>query len=143
MIIGQYKSKLTDKDRISVPKKFRRELGNELIVARWYESCLVVVGKEGWKQLLARLSGDTRMIISPVRDLDRFILGSAFEVNLDKQGRFILPEILLRYADIKTEVVFVGLQDRVEIWSERNWNELEERAEKKASIAIEKIAKIK
>lgn len=141
MLIGQYTSKLTDKDRISIPKKFREELGDELIVAKWYENCLVLVSKKSWKKLLKRLIGVTKLAISPVRDIDRFILGSAFEAKPDKQGRFIVPETLLGYAEIESEVVFVGLSDRVEIWSQEKWRELEESAEEKASQAIEKIAK--
>jgi MraZ protein len=141
MLIGQFTSKLTDKDRISVPKKFRAELGEEMIVARWYERCLVLVSKDGWRQLLNRLSGATGPIVSPVRDIDRFVLGMAFEINLDKQGRFIVPDVLMTYADIKNEVVFVGLGDRVELWAQEKWKELEKVAGEKAEKAIEKMAR--
>ncbi len=141
MIIGQYSSKLTDKDRVSVPKKFRIEFGDSLVVARWYESCLILVSEEMWNSFLERLGVDTKLLILPVRDIDRFVLGSAYEVSLDKQGRFIVPEILKTYADIKSEVVFVGLKDKIEIWSRDKWDEKESSAEKKASDAIERIAK--
>jgi len=141
MLVGQYTSKLTDKDRVSVPKKFREELGTELILAKWYENCLVLVDKDNWRKLIRKLIGITKLVISPVRDIDRFILGSAYDLKLDKQGRFIVPEKLLEYAEIKDEVVFVGLNDRVEIWSQDNWRQLEEGAEERASLAVEKIAK--
>lgn len=140
MLIGQFDSKLTDKDRISVPKKIRQELGDDLIVARWYENCLVMVSVDNWSKLLGRLVGQNNLITSPVRDIDRFILAGAFEMRLDNQGRFVVPEILKTYADIKTEVTFVGLADRVEIWSSQKWLELEKASENKAAIAIEKIA---
>jgi MraZ protein len=140
MLIGQYTSKLTDKDRISVPKRVRLELGKEMIVAKWYEHCLVLVSKETWDDLLKRLVGEPGLIISAVRDIYRFILGSAFEVKLDRQGRFILPKVLLGYASVKAEVVFVGLGDRVEIWAIEKWNELEKTIEERAWKAIEKIA---
>ena len=141
MLIGQHTSKLTDKNRISVPKKFREELGSEMIIAKWYEECLVLVSRENWQKLVRRLIGDARIIISPVRDIDRFIFGSAFEADLDNQGRFVLSESLINYARIETEVVFVGLGNRVEIGSAEAWKEVEEIAEKKASKAIETIAK--
>lgn len=143
MLIGQFRSKLTDKDRIAIPKKFRNELGDELILARWYENCLVLVSKEGWESLLKRLIGKTKLVTSPVRDIDRFVLASAFEIKLDKQGRFVVPEILVNYANIGAEVVFVGLGDRVEVWSAANWNEIEKASQEKASLAIEKIARQK
>lgn len=141
MLIGQYTSKLTDKDRISVPKIIRKELGGEMIVARWYEKCLVLVSKEAWQNLLKRLVGEPGLVISPVRDIDRFVSASAFEVKLDRQGRFILPKLLLDYAAVKTEVVFVGLGDRVEIWAAEAWDELEKTIEEKALEAIEDISK--
>ena len=143
MLVGQYVSKLTDKDRIAIPKKFREEFGQRLILARWYESCLVLVSKDSWEKLLIRLIGKTKLVTSPVRDIDRFILGSAFEIGLDKQGRFVIPEILMNYANIRTEVVFVGLGDRIEVWSSTKWDELEKGSLEKASQAIEKIAREK
>lgn len=143
MLIGQYESKLTDKERISVPKKIREDLGDELIIARWYEKCLVLVSTETWKDLLHRLTGKTKLVISPVRDIDRFIFGSAFETKLDNQGRFVLPGPLKDYAGIKDEVVFVGLGDRVEIWDSVEWKKLESEVEEKAAKAIEHLAKKK
>ena len=116
MIIGQYRSKLTENNRVAVPKRFRKELGHELVIAKWYESCLVMVDKKGWKKLLERLVGRTNLIISPVRDIDRFVLASAFDVILDSQGRFVLPDVLGEYADIKIDVGFLGVGDRIEIW---------------------------
>lgn len=141
MLIGQYKSKLTDKDRISVPKKIRLELGEKLIIARWYESCLVLVSQEGWDKLTKRIMGKLDLVVLPVRDIDRFILGAAYEVELDKQGRFIVPDILKQFASITDEVTFVGLGDRVEIWATSVWQEFEETSEKRAARAIEEIAK--
>lgn len=141
MLIGQYTSKLTDKNRVAVPKRFREELGEEMIVAKWYENCLVLVSKEGWQDLTRRLTGRLRIIISPVRDVERFFLASSFEVDLDSQGRFVIPEILLTYAEVSSEVVFIGLGDRVEIWPQNKWSEFEKTAEQKASSAIELIAK--
>lgn len=143
MLIGQYASKLTDKNRISVPRKFRNELGKSLIVARWYENCLVLVSDEYWEGFLQRLSGISGSITSPVRKVDRFILGSAYEVKLDNQGRFVVPDTLLDYAGIKGEVVFIGLRDRIEIWANESWKEIEATIQKEASEAIERIAKEK
>ncbi|MBN1169200.1 hypothetical protein JXA63_04900 [Candidatus Woesebacteria bacterium] len=143
MLIGQYKSKLTDKDRISVPKKIREELGDDLVLARWYENCLILVSKEGWENLLERLTGGKGLITSPVRDIDRFILASGFEVELDSQGRFVLPELLKEHASIEVEAVFLALGDRVEIWSADKWFEQEQNIQLKADEAIEKIEKRK
>lgn len=140
MLIGQYISKLTDKNRLSVPKKFRQEIGDDIIIAKWYEGCLVIVSKENWNRLKKRLIGETGLITSPVRDIDRFVLGSAFEISLDDQGRFVILDNLMNYADITDEVVFVGLEDRIEIWSANKWRDIEKSAMKKATAALEEIA---
>lgn len=141
MIIGQYYSKLTDKSRLSIPKKFRKEIGDDLVIARWYESCLVLVAKNDWEKLIRKLTGGGKIVTSKVRDIDRFISGLAYEVGLDKQGRFIVPDKLLVHSGIEDEAVFVGLKDRIEIWSRQNWEELEKRVDEKATEAIEQIAK--
>ncbi len=140
MLLGQYTSKLTEKYRISVPKKFREGLGEELIIAKWYENCLVLISKDNFDNLKLKLTGEKKLVISTIRDIDRFILGSAFEIRLDKQGRFIVPEILMAFAEIENEVTFVGLGDRVEIWSSEKWRELEKGSETKAKQALEEIA---
>lgn len=124
-----------------MPKKIRQELGDEMVVAKWYENCLVLVSREDWQELIKRLTGERGLITSPVRDIDRFIFGSAFEIELDSQGRFVLPEDLISYAEITSEVVFVGLGDRVEVWPTKKWRKLEEGSEKKASKAIDEIAR--
>lgn len=123
MIIGSYSLNLGDKRRVAVPKKFLAELGTKPILAKWYENCLVLVSEEFWDQLLSRLTGGRKTVGIGVRDIERFILGSAFEVEPDRQGRIIIPEILAEYAEFKKEIVFVGLGDRVEIWSKQVWDE--------------------
>lgn len=123
MLIGSYQSNLGDKRRVAVPKKFISELGDRPILAKWYEDCLVLVSDQFWKRLFVRLTGGKQTVSLGVRDIERFILGSAFEVEPDKQGRIIIPEILAEYARFKKEITFVGLDDRIEIWPKEVWDE--------------------
>lgn len=141
MLLGHYITRLTTKGRTSIPAKFRKEIGNRAIVARWYEGCLVVVGIEEWKALLDKLTGKADIITQPVRDTDRFILGSAFEIRLDNQGRFVLPRVLREYASLSDEVVFVGLGDRVEVWSKKSWEDREKYIQEHAGKMIEDLAR--
>ncbi|MCH7729996.1 cell division/cell wall cluster transcriptional repressor MraZ [Patescibacteria group bacterium] len=143
MLIGQYFTKLTEKGRCALPKKFRRQLGDKAIIAKWYEGCLVVVGEKLWEVLLIKLTGKSEIITQPVRDTDRFILGSAFEFTTDSQGRFVIPKVLREYAGLKEEVVFVGLGERVEVWSKGAWSQREDYVQKHASELVEKLAKAK
>ncbi len=141
MLIGQYYTKLTEKGRCALPKKFRGQLGDKAIIAKWYEGCLIVVGKASWVALLTKLTGKSEIITGPVRDTDRFILGSAFEYETDSQGRFVIPKVLRDYAALGEEIVFVGLGNRVEIWSKESWVEREAYIQKHASELVEKLAK--
>ena len=140
MLIGSYTSSLSSKRRTAIPKKFLEILGKEIILAKWYEQCLVIVNKEVWEALLNKLSGKAEIATKPVRDTDRFILGSAYEIKPDSQGRIILPVNLVKYADLKENLIFLGLKDRVEIWNKDVWEEKEKEISAKASEYIEKIA---
>lgn len=140
MLIGNYTSTLSSKRRTAIPKKFLKILGKDLILAKWYEECLVIVDRKVWEALLNKLSGKAEIATKPVRDTDRFILGSAFEINPDAQGRIILPQYLVSYAKLKEDLIYLGLNDRVEIWDKENWMQKEKEISQKASDYIETIA---
>lgn len=140
MLLGHYYVSLTEKNRTAIPKKFREELGNTGIIARWYEGCLVVVSEKNWTSFFNRLTGKSETFTEPVRDTDRFIFGSAFNISLDEQGRFVIPKVLVDYAGLKDQIVFVGLLDRIEIWDKNAWEEREKTVGEKANLLIEKLA---
>lgn len=140
MLIGQYSARLTEKDRLIIPAKFRNELGETIIIAKWYEGCLVVVPSESWEVLLNKLTGESKVLTAPVRETDRFVLGSAYEVKLDSQGRFVVPKVLKEYAKLKEETSFIGLGNRVEIWDLKVWNDRQDSIHKKASDFLEKLS---
>jgi MraZ protein len=140
MLIGQYETTLSAKRRIAIPSNFRRELGKRFIAAKWYEGCLVLVSQDDWQELLNRLTGKKGIITAPVRDTDRFILGSAFELEPDSQGRVIIPALLANYANLKEDIIFIGLGDRVEIWSKSEWKKRESFVASHAAEFVEKMA---
>jgi len=120
MLIGEYEGKLTDKNRLAIPKKFREEFGEGLVLSRGYEGCLILLDKVRWELLKGVI--DTRPVLAlSIRDTKRFILGGAFELELDAQGRFVLPNNLKSYADINDDAIFVGIDDWVEVWSRDRW----------------------
>lgn len=140
MLIGSYQTNLGDKRRVAVPKKFLVELGDKPILAKWYEDCLILVSSEFWQRLFERLTGGRKTISLGVRDIERFILGSAYETEPDRQGRIIIPEILSEYAKFKKELVFVGLVDRVEIWPKEVWDEKSKKLQLSTKEYIEKLS---
>jgi MraZ protein len=132
MLLGHYLTKLGDKNRAAIPAKFRSELGTKVILAQWYENCLVLVSEEKWQKVVSQIT-EKPFFSSPARGTDRFLLGNAFELELDSQGRLVIPPTLCSYAGISTEIAFVGLSNRVEIWALDKWqayqNYLDENAE--------------
>ncbi len=141
MLLGTYPAKFVSGHRIAIPAPFRSDLGTSFILARWYERCLVLINKESWDALYKRIVGKDRLIVAPVRDTERFILSQAFEVFPDFQGRIVIPETLIRYSGFADDIYFIGLGDRIEVWSKRNWEEKEVEVIKKAASYIEDLSK--
>lgn len=141
MLLGTYPAKFAAGHRLAVPSVLRKNLGKTFILARWYEGCLVLIDQEGWNALYKRLVGNERLVITPVRDTERFILAQAFEVTPDDQGRIVIPEILIAYSSFKDDIYFIGVGDRVEIWSKELWETKEKDIVENAASYIEDLAK--
>jgi MraZ protein len=141
MFVGTYLVSVTSGKRTSIPSVFRQKLGNSVILAKWYENCLVLVGTDSWRALLERLTGGEKMIIEPIRQTEHFIFASAYEVEVDEQGRVVLPDRLVSYANLGEQVYFLGIGDRVEIWNRETWDEKEKLVAKEAPGYIEELAK--
>lgn len=121
MLIGQFEGKIGEKKQVALPKKFRDELGERLIITKGFENCLIIVSEENWKTLLEGTEGKP-FTNKATRELQRFLLGNATDVELDGKGRFVIPEYLRNFADIKSEIVFAGIQRFVEIWDKQSWD---------------------
>lgn len=140
MLLGTYQVKVANGRRVFIPAPLRSELGEKYILAKWYEECLVLVAEDSWNALYKRLVGDQKIIVSPIRETERFILGSAYNATPDDQGRIVLPEVLAFYAKLTEQVSFIGLGDRVEIWDSKIWEEKQKSLAKGAFEIIEKLA---
>jgi len=141
MIIGQYKSKVGVKKRVAFPKKFRDEMGENLIVTNGYEGCLVIVDQDRWAKITKEVTGGT-FVDKKIRDSGRFLLGGAHEVELDVQGRFVVPDGLFGFAGISNEIVFLGLVNWVEGWSVDRWKDHQEYVSENSEMIAQDIADI-
>ncbi len=145
MLIGEYSSPLGEKNRLALPKRLRDELNDQLVITRGYERCLILVDQARWQALITDINSRPLLNLT-VRDTKRYLLGGAQTLELDKQGRFVLPESLLEFAHIGTEVTFVAVGEWIEIWDKEKWqaklNYLSEHAadvaDKLASLEVEK-----
>ncbi|MEA3355376.1 MAG: division/cell wall cluster transcriptional repressor MraZ [Patescibacteria group bacterium] len=141
MLLGQYQTKINQKGRVALPVKFKRTLGNKIILTAGYEQSLMIVTQKDWQVVVDRINqGST---LGPTRETDRFLLGNAHEVQLDKQGRFVIPKHLREYADLAFKIVFVGVGNRAEIWNQTNWETYSHGLNKKVKKLGEKLDQTK
>lgn len=110
-------------------------------MTRGYEKCLLVIGDKNWQELLSSVA-EGPFVSRAVRDTTRFLLGNAFEVELDGQGRFVLPEVLRLYAEVKEEAVFLGLGRWVEVWSSAQWSKRQRYLDEEGGKLAERLAEL-
>ena len=114
---GEYHYALDEKGRVVLPPKFRRALGNAVVVTRGLDECVFIYSPQEWARFEKKLRG----LSINKRDLVRFVLASAEDVALDRQGRMMLPAHLRQYARIEREAVVVGVINRLEVWGKDHW----------------------
>ena len=129
------------RNRIAFPKKFREELGNKLIITRGYEGCAILMSPAQWEEMVSDLY-QALSVSESIRDTRRFLLAGASEIELDAQGRFVVPPYLVEYSEIKVEGTFLGLGDWVELWSTDKWEEKRKQVESNSSSIGERLAEI-
>ncbi|OGD63296.1 division/cell wall cluster transcriptional repressor MraZ [Candidatus Beckwithbacteria bacterium RBG_13_42_9] len=122
MFIGNFENNFDlEKGRTALPAKFRRNLGKKVIITAGYEGSLMLVKAEDWEKVVSQIT-QSSFLSNVSRQTERFLLGSAFDVDLDTQGRFIVPLSLRQYAKLGKEIVFVGVGSRIEIWNKLAWS---------------------
>jgi len=139
MLIGNYLTKLDiKKGRTALPKKFRQLLGKKIIITNGYENSLMVISQTSWQKVVGEIVNKP-FLSSSARNIDRFLLGSAFEVKLDNQGRFIIPLSLRKYAHLSQDIIFVGIGNRIEIWDKEKWLKQKQYLQKNIKLISEKL----
>lgn len=141
MFLGEYKHSIDTKKRLSVPSKFRRELGGSIVLTRGLDHSLFLYPREEWERIAQKLSAlpagqaDTRGFV-------RLMLAGAEEIALDALGRILIPEHLRAYARLGSQVVITGVYNRLEVWDEAAWEEYKKKMEKDADTLAEKLGEI-
>ena len=131
MLIGEYLHTLDAKKRLSLPAKFRKEVGKKVVVTRGLDSCLFMFPLATWKEIAGKLQ-TLPMGQADTRGIARFILAGAVETDVDQAGRILIPDFLKEFADLRSRVVLAGVSDRIEIWNDKTWEEYKRRIEKGA-----------
>ncbi len=138
MFIGEYQHNLDDKGRVALPAKFRPMLKDGAVVTRGVDKCLTVYPKKDWLKEAEKISALPKTK-ADARAFSRLTLGGAMALDLDAQGRVVLPEYLRDYATLTKPVVVVGMYDRFEIWSENLWRKFKQQAETSSVAIAEKL----
>lgn len=141
MFLGEYEHSVDIKGRLAVPAKFRPQLEAGLVVTRGFERCLQVYPMEQWQILSERVS-NLSLGAAELRNLRRLLFGNASDMELDKQGRILLPSNLRTYAGIGDNAVVVGMNTYFEIWSKSDWDAAMEAIDEAGSTIAAQMAEI-
>jgi len=142
MFIGEYLHTLDPKNRISLPAKFRKDLGRAVVMTRGLDRCLSVYPKKAWQteaESRAVHAGGT----AAARGLARLFLAGAMEAEVDAAGRVLVPDHLKSFAGLKSKTVIAGVADRIEIWDEKAWKKYTAEIERDADAFAEKVGDAK
>jgi len=141
MFIGEYHHTIDEKGRLAVPVRFRAELAQGAVITRGLDSSLFLFPKEEWDKLANKLA-NLPLGQSNSRAFARLMLAGAMDVELDKQGRLILPEYLRQYAELGKNVVVAGLYNRLEVWGATKWEEYKKITEADAEKIAEQMGEL-
>lgn len=141
MLVGQHKHKLDDKSRLSLPAKFRKELGKTVVLTHGLDRCVFVYPTSQWEKFSEAI-GELSMGQADSRAFTRFMLSGAVDVDLDKNGRILIPDHLRSHAGLKDHVMVTGVHNRLELWSNDSWEEYMSSVTKKADTLAEKLGDI-
>lgn len=139
MFIGEYRHTFDTKNRISLPAKFRKELGRSVIVTRGLDHCLFVYTKSAWKDHAAKVAAHATGNAAG-RGLARLMLSGASEADFDTAGRILVPDHLKKFAGLGAKCVIAGVNDRLEIWEENAWTRYTKALERDADSFAESLA---
>lgn len=126
MFLGTFEHTLDSKGRLAIPARLRNTLGEKAVLTRSPDRCLVLYPMDEWNRLAEQLSKLSQADRN-ARDLQYFIFGGASEVEIDAQGRINVPPMLRNYAAIESDVVSVGMNTHIVVWSKAAWDEREAR----------------
>ena len=140
MFLGQFEYRIDEKGRMPMPPRFRPYLKDGVIVAPSPEKCLTLYTIADWKKMEENLSA-SNLPASKMRKIERALFATAFHTAMDGQARISLPAKLRTYANLATDIVVAGTNNRIELWDKAAW-EAEESADlAEAFQIIESIEK--
>ena len=140
MLLGEHEHTIDDKNRLTLPARFRQAMAGGIVLTRGLDACVEAYPAEDWHTLVeSRLAG-LNALSHETRVIERFYYTGAVEAQPDKQGRVMLPPVLIEHATLGREVVVVGMRGRIEIWDRAAWRTQIEEVMGSAEHVAERLA---
>jgi MraZ protein len=141
MLIGEYIHSVDEKNRISLPIKFRKEIGKTVVLAPGLDASIFMFTTKEWEKIAARLE-QASMVQTDILRFNRFMFGGATQVDVDAQGRVLIPDFLKDRAGIKAKAAVVGVHNRIEVWNDKRWSEYKKGVELEADGLAQKLGSV-
>ena len=125
MLLGEYENSLDAKGRLIMPAKLREDIGEKFIITKGLDGCLFAFSLEEWKNFEQKLRS-LPISNKDARAFSRFFFAGAIDCEIDKQGRFLISSNLRDFAELTKEVVIIGMDSRIEIWSKDKWQKCDD-----------------
>ena len=140
MLLGEYEHTIDDKNRLTLPAKFRQEFADGVVLTRGLDGCLFAYRRADWERIVETRLKQIDQLSKEGRRLHRHFFSGAAEAELDKQGRVMVPGALMQHAGLGREVVVAGVHDRLEIWDRARWRAEIDQVEGSAEDVAERLA---
>jgi MraZ protein len=141
MFIGEFQHNLDIKGRMAIPAKFRQKISGGAIITRGLDHCLFVFTNPEW-EIMAQKLESLPLVKSDSRAFSRLMLAGAAEVDLDKQGRILIPDYLREYAGLDKKVTVTGVNKRFEVWDADSWKQYKAKTESASDEIAEKLSEL-
>ena len=134
MFTGEFRHTVDEKGRLAVPIRFRPEFAQGAVVSKWIDNCLALFPRAAWDEFAAKTAA-LPVTDTGARTFQRFLFGAAFEIDLDRQGRLVVPAVLRDFAGIEADAVVVGQRNHLEFWSPESWQTYSSRLDEPEFLA--------
>ena len=141
MFIGEYHHTIDEKGRVAVPVKFRKELAHGAVVTKGLDACLFLYPMKEWETQAVRIAG-LPITRSDNRAFNRHMLSGAMDMEMDKQGRVVIPDYLRKFGGINKKVVITGLYNRIEIGDAEKWEQYKQTTEAESNAIAERMGEL-
>lgn len=139
MFLGEYLHTIDEKGRLTIPSKYRVHLEDGMVATRGLDRCIVVYPMSEWMTLVDKIMA-LPSTPRPMREYARLIFSAASDLRADRQGRILIPAVLYNYAEIDSEAIIVGMNNRFEVWQPKRWEEYRKTMERGAEFIADKLA---